>query len=112
MTIPQVERIAQGHVWLGMDAIKIGLVDQLGGTDMAVAKAAQLAHLKDYHTKGYPQPCDWTDQFMKEIQHNNNLDETIKATLGDYYEPFLLLRELNSHQELLQARINGNMRIQ
>ena len=112
MTIPQVERIAQGHVWLGMDAIKIGLVDQLGGTDMAVAKAAQLAHLKDYHTKGYPQPCDWTDRFMKEIQHNNNLDETIKATLGDYYEPFLLLRELNSHQELLQARINGNMRIQ
>ncbi|MCH3970385.1 MAG: signal peptide peptidase SppA [Prevotella sp.] len=111
MTIPQVERIAQGHVWLGMDAIKLGLVDQLGGTNVAVAKAARLAHLKTYHTKGYPQPGDWTDRFMKEIQHGNNLDESVKAALGDYYEPFLLLKELNTHQELLQARMINNIQI-
>lgn len=111
MTIPQVERIAQGHVWLGMDAIKIGLVDQLGGINTAIAKAAQLARLKSYHTEEYPELDKWSDRLMEEIQHNNNLDETIKASLGDYYEPFLLLKELNSHQELLQARISENINI-
>ena len=51
LTIDQVEEIAQGHVWLGSDALKIHLVDQLGGLNEAVAKAAQLAKLSNYSTK-------------------------------------------------------------
>ena len=50
LTTNQVEQIAQGHVFTGEDALKIKLVDQLGGIDAAVAKAAQLAKLTDRQT--------------------------------------------------------------
>ena len=50
MTVEQVEAIAQGHVYTGEDALKIKLVDELGGLDKAVAKAAQLAKTKSYFT--------------------------------------------------------------
>ncbi|MGL6002077.1 MAG: signal peptide peptidase SppA [Plesiomonas sp.] len=46
MTIPQVDSIAQGQVWLGVDAKQKGLVDALGDFDTAVTKAAELAKLK------------------------------------------------------------------
>lgn len=47
-TPEQIDRIAQGHVWTGSDAKSNGLVDALGDFDDAVAKAAELAKLKDY----------------------------------------------------------------
>ena len=61
MSTDKVENIAQGRVWLGNDALKIHLVDQLGGLDDAVAKAAQLAKVSDYYTTNYPAPLDWMD---------------------------------------------------
>ena len=51
LTMQQVETIAQGHVYTGEDALKIKLVDELGGLDKAVQKAVQLAKIKDYYTK-------------------------------------------------------------
>ena len=45
LTMDQVEKIAQGRVWLGQDAIKLKLIDQLGGLDDAIEKAAKLANL-------------------------------------------------------------------
>ncbi len=44
MTLAQVENIAQGRVWLGEDAKKIGLVDEIGGLNRAIAKAATQEH--------------------------------------------------------------------
>ena len=49
MTLEQVDAIAQGHVWTGEDAKAKGLVDSLGDFDDAVAKAAELAKLKQWH---------------------------------------------------------------
>lgn len=105
MTIPQVERIAQGHVWLGQDAIKLGLVDQLGGIDAAIAKAVKLAGVKGYYTEDYPEQPDWMDQILQTVRADNNLSEQVQAALGNYSEPFLLLQELNSQREMLQARL-------
>lgn len=48
MTYPQVDKIAQGQVWLGEEAKKIGLVDQIGDFDDAVSMAASIANLKNY----------------------------------------------------------------
>ena len=66
MTTEQVEKIAQGRVWTGEDALKIKLVDQLGGLDDAVAKAAQLAKLKEYYTTSCPGKADWMEQLMNQ----------------------------------------------
>ena len=99
-----IEKIAQGRVWLGSDALKIKLVDQLGGLDDAVAKAASLAKLTDYHTKNYPAAPSWTDQFLASVGRKSYLDEQLRLTLGDLYEPFMMLKSMNE-REVLQARI-------
>ncbi len=104
LTTDQVEAIAQGHVWLGQDALKVKLVDQLGGLDEAVAKAAALAKVEEYHTASYPAPADWTEQLFNEIQPKNYLDEQLRLTLGDYYEPFMLIKNINQ-QSAIQARV-------
>lgn len=54
MSTDKLETIAEGRVWSGVKAKEIGLVDQLGTLDDAVALAAKMAKLKDYHTKNYP----------------------------------------------------------
>lgn len=64
MTVAQVDSIAQGRVWTGTTASKIGLVDELGGLDEAILYAAQLAELEDgYKVKEYPE--EDSDDFMK-----------------------------------------------
>lgn len=99
-----IEKIAQGRVWLGSDALKIKLVDQLGGLNQAIEKAASLAKLKEYHTKNYPAVPSWTEQFMASVGRKSYLDEQLRLTLGDLYEPFIMLRNMNE-REVLQARI-------
>lgn len=99
-----IEKIAQGRVWIATDAKALKLVDELGGMEQAVSKAAQLAKLKEYHTATYPAPSDWTEQLLSSVQEGNNLDEMLRQSLGDLYEPYDLLLNLN-HREVLQARI-------
>jgi len=54
MTFTQVDAIAQGRVWSGSEAIKIGLVDEIGGMDAALKYAAGLVKIKDYKTQNFP----------------------------------------------------------
>ncbi len=99
-----VEAIAQGHVWLGQDALRLHLVDQLGGIDDAIAKAAELAELDDYYTAPYPTEANWLDVLLKEKDSNNHLDALLRSTLGDWYEPFLFMKSA-AQQNPIQARI-------
>lgn len=104
-----VDKIAQGHVWVGETAIKIGLIDQLGGLDEAVAKAAKLAKTKDFYTSKYPAQKDFFEQLL-DNKKGNYLDEQLHATLGEYYTPFMLLKSMNK-QDAIQARIMFNVNI-
>ena len=104
MKVEAVEKIAQGHVWLGTDGSKIGLVDQLGGLDAAVAKAAKMAKIKEYYTADYPAAPELLDQLLQSASRGSYLDEQLRTTLGDLYEPFALLRTLNRRQAI-QARL-------
>ena len=106
LTVEQVEEVAQGHVFLGQDAIKLKLVDQLGGLDVAIAKAAKLAKLDEYHTQNYPAQRDFVEQLLEkaEKQSDTYLDERMRATLGEYYEPFILIKTINQ-QSAIQARM-------
>ena len=104
LTMQQVETIAQGHVYTGEDALKIKLVDELGGLDKAVLKAVQLAKIKDYYTKNYPAPVNWLDQIFGDDVQDNYLSEQLHSSLGMLYQPFSILRTLNQ-QSAIQARI-------
>lgn len=55
MTVAQVDSIAQGRVWTGSEAVKIGLVDKIGGMDDAIKYAAQLVKINKYSTVNYPE---------------------------------------------------------
>lgn len=99
-----VERIAQGRVWLGSDALKIKLVDELGGLDAAIAKAAKLAKMDKWQTGEYPTPPSWADQILGSMSKGNYLDEQLRANLAEFYEPYMLLKNMNS-REMLQARV-------
>lgn len=104
LSTAQVEQVAQGHVFTGEAAKQLKLVDQLGGIDAAVAKAAQLAKLSEYHTHTYPAPTDWFEQLFNTFGGGNYLDGKMRAALGDYYEPVILLKQMNQ-LDALQARI-------
>ena len=105
MKVADVDSIAQGRVWLGRDALGIKLVDALGGLDKAIAKAAELAKLGDYHTVDYPDQPDWVDQIFAQVSGGGSyLDEQMRQTLGEYYAPFAYLKTLNK-QNAIQARL-------
>ena len=111
MSVDEVEKIAQGHVWLGQDALKIKLVDALGGLDDAVKKAAELAKLEEYHSVAYPEPEGWETQLLNKFNDNNYIEAQARLVLGEYYEPFMLLRTMNK-QNAIQARIPFYLRVE
>lgn len=105
LTIESVEKIAQGRVWLATDALNIKLVDQLGGIDDAVKKAAELAKLKEYYTSDYPATASWIDNLLNSMSSSGTyLDAQLRQTLGELYQPFTVLRSINK-REAIQARI-------
>lgn len=105
LPVESVEKIAQGRVWIATDALNIKLVDQLGGIDDAVKKAAQLAKLKDYYTSDYPAAASWMDAMLNSMSSSGTyLDEQLRQTLGDFYQPFTMLRSIDK-REAIQARI-------
>lgn len=106
LKVDQVEQVAQGHVWLGQDALRVGLVDQLGGVEVALRKAAQLAKLTQWHSTAYPVLPDYLSQLLDlpGAARGNYLDEQMRQSLGAYYEPFVLIRDLQM-QNPVQARL-------
>ncbi len=82
-TPEQIDKIAQGHVWPGEDAKANGLVDSLGDFDDAVAKAAELAKLKQWHLDYYQDEPTVLDMVMDSMTGSVRamLPETIQAML-------------------------------
>ena len=65
MTKDEVHKIAQGRVWSGVEAKAIGLVDHLGGLDLALERAAALAEIEDYRLTTYPKFDDDLDSLLE-----------------------------------------------
>ncbi len=104
MKTENVDSVAQGRVWLGQDAINQKLVDQLGGIDLAIKKAAELAKVKEYHHKAYPVKEDASLKLFAKEKGKGILDEQLRATLGDFYSTFALIKTVEK-QDRVQARI-------
>ncbi|PID69700.1 MAG: signal peptide peptidase SppA [Flavobacteriales bacterium] len=106
MTIAQVDSIAQGRVWTGKQAMEIGLVDEMGGLQEAVAAAAELANISDYRLVNYPRyKTDFSEVFNPWSFLGTKKDEIIKQQTG---EPlFKVYNELKriTGQKGIQARM-------
>lgn len=104
MKTADVDKIAQGRVWTGSQALAIKLVDKLGTLDDAVAEAARRAKLTDYALTTAPAPKLWYESLLESTVKKDYFEEKLQATLGEYYSPLLFLRTLDSAAPL-QARI-------
>lgn len=82
-TPEQIDKIAQGHVWTGQDAKANGLVDSLGDFDDAVAKAAELAKVKQWHLEYYVDEPTFFDKVM------DNMSGSVRAMLPDAFQAML-----------------------
>jgi protease IV len=78
-----VDSIAQGRVWTGVDAKNNRLVDGMGGLERAITSAAAMAKLKDYKVVTYPEPEDKLSTLMRRIGANAQSEEAIKSALKE-----------------------------
>lgn len=105
MTMDQVEAVAQGHVYLGSDALRIRLVDALGNLDTAIRKAAQLAKLDAYDVKRYPEQPSLLNQLLDmDDNMDSYLNSKLRLLMGDMYEPLKMKYELETMGRV-QARL-------
>ena len=113
MSTEQVEKIAQGRVWLGTDAKNIKLIDGFGGLSDAIDKAAELAHLSSYQAVEYPAMAGWMEQLLDMAGGNKGtyLDEQLRLALGDLYQPFIMIRNMKE-KEPVQAALPYVLNIQ
>jgi protease-4 len=102
-TPDQIKAIAEGRVWTGEDALKIGLVDNIGGMELALKLAVEKAKLKTYMIKDFPVKEDFFTKLMKDF--DTSLETRIlKSQLGDDYK---LLKKAQELKQLsgIQARM-------
>jgi protease-4 len=101
MTVAQIDSIGQGRVWSGIDAKRIGLVDEFGGLTDAITEAARLANLKSYNTMELPEQKDTFEQLMEAFT-GDNTSIMLKKELGAAYPYYHYLSQM-SHMQGIQA---------
>ena len=104
-SIEYVDSIAQGRVWTGSRAKQLGLVDQIGGLQEAIAEAVKLAKVKEYRIKTYPESKSFIDQILN--QYPTDLTETsLKKELGmELYSMMKRIQQLKAGKGEIQTRI-------
>ena len=105
MTVEEVDDIAQGRVWSGVDALENGLVDELGNLNDAIIYAAELADITDYKVRNYPSyKVDFGDRFSG-FPFMKSKEKVLKEELGeDNYKIYQSIKNL-SRLKGVQARM-------
>ncbi|MCL2436283.1 MAG: signal peptide peptidase SppA [Lentimicrobiaceae bacterium] len=86
LPLAEVHKIGEGRVWSGTEAIKLGLIDQLGTINDAVAKAAELAELTDFGIMHYPRKQDFfTRLFSSNTDTDLKIERALQQQLGELY---------------------------
>ncbi|OAZ02954.1 signal peptide peptidase SppA [Flavobacterium succinicans] len=96
MTPAQVDAIGQGRVWTGSEAVKIGLVDKIGGLKEALAEAARLAKIKSYSTLNYPEFEKNFEDMFANFPFAKSKATFIKEEIGE--ENYRLLQDVKRFQ--------------
>lgn len=110
MSQDSVKLIAEGRVWTGEQGLKIGLVDELGNLDDAVAYAAEVAELSKYRTVAYPAPANPFEQLL-ETKKTGYLDSHLRSIMGEHYSAFSILNNIQN-LDRVQARMPYEPNIQ
>ena len=113
MSVEQVDKVAQGRVWSGTQALALGLVDRLGGLDEALQVAAELAGVEEFRLQNLPRYKSGFERLMDDLGAGASVSEaTLEAQLGSEWAR--VLKEIKSQfgREGLQARMPYTLTIQ
>ena len=112
MTFAQVDAIAQGRVWSGSEALKIGLVDKIGGLNDAVAEAAKLAKVKSYSTQNFPEYEKSFNDLLSGLPFAKSKEAFIKEEIG--VENYMIIEQVKrfQRQKGVQAMLPFGINIQ
>lgn len=110
MSKKEIEKIAEGRVWTGEAAKKIGLVDLLGGIDKALEIAVKKAKVEGYTVVGYPDRKNVLQELLNSKPGNYIESRMLKSQLGDYYNGFSMLKNLEK-ADFMQARVPFELNI-
>lgn len=110
MSKNEIEKIAEGRVWTGETAKKIGLVDILGGIDKALEIAVKKAKVEGYTVVGYPDRKNVLQELLNSKPGNYIESRMLKSQLGDYYNGFSMLKNLEK-ADFMQARVPFELNI-
>jgi len=103
LTREQVETIAQGRVWTGTDAVKNGLVDELGGLDLALQYAAEAADIQDYKIKEFPVFEKNLDKMLEDLGLAKAKETILAEEFGE--ENYKLLKEVKRWSQKKGAQL-------
>ncbi len=94
-----VDELGRGRVWSGVEAKQNGLIDDFGGLDVAIRKAAELAELEEYRIKEYPIRKDFLTQLMEEF--GGIKTKMVKKELGGAYKYYQALQDVEQMTGIL-----------
>ena len=104
-SVEYIDSIAQGRVWIGADAIKVGLVDRIGNLNDAIASAAKMARLKGYGIKVYPEPKSFIEDFIDDYEDKVKT-KAIKEEIGlEQWQAFQQIKSIQQMVGVPQARM-------
>jgi protease-4 len=109
LTPNQVDSIAQGRVWSGTDAKRIGLVDEFGGLNKAIQIAAKKANLTEYRLSQFPEQKEPFEQFMESLGEETSA-YIGKQKFGEHYEWYNQISKLLKY-EGMQMRMPTTIEI-
>lgn len=99
LPVSTVDSIAQGRVWSGVDAKRIGLIDDFGGLNYAIEQAAELAGIEEYRIAEYPEQKD----IFEMLREGFGTTETrwLQSKLGDSYRVYEAMQQTSEQTGIL-----------
>lgn len=96
-----IKAVAEGRVWTGLHALELGLVDQLGGLDDAIAEAKKRAEIESCTVKSYPGTSSFIDKLSGAVGGDSYADAKMKEILGDYYDTFSYMKRMTTERGVM-----------
>lgn len=103
MTKEQVDAIGQGRIWIGTDALEIGLIDKLGGLNDAIDLAAELAGLEDWRLMELPEQKDFLTMLMEDLS-GASVKKAVINEMGEFHTYYQYLKNASTFYGV-QARM-------
>ena len=93
MTEEEIRAVAEGRVWSGETALKLGLVDKLGGLEKAISIASEKADIESFRLVEYPKKKDFLATLMESFSGNIQT-KALKMQMGENYRHYIKLKEV------------------